>query len=57
VDEIAHDEQLECSNMGLCQRQTGQCSCRPGFEVLMRTALVTKLILLANFGYFSDFSL
>eukprot|EP00596_Hydrurales_sp_CCMP1899_P010196 CAMPEP_0119052758 /NCGR_PEP_ID=MMETSP1177-20130426/73946_1 /TAXON_ID=2985 /ORGANISM="Ochromonas sp, Strain CCMP1899" /LENGTH=594 /DNA_ID=CAMNT_0007032425 /DNA_START=1758 /DNA_END=3542 /DNA_ORIENTATION=- len=32
VDEIAHDEQLECSNMGLCQRETGQCSCRPGFE-------------------------
>ena len=22
----------ECSNMGTCNRQTGQCSCRKGFE-------------------------
>ena len=32
VDEIAHDEFVECSNMGLCDRASGRCACRPGFE-------------------------
>jgi hypothetical protein len=32
VDEIAHDEQVECSNMGRCLRETGKCQCRAGFE-------------------------
>ena len=35
VDEIAHDEDVECSNMGVCVRASGQCACRPGFEVLI----------------------
>lgn len=32
VDNIAHDEYIECSNMGLCDRNTGRCLCREGFE-------------------------
>jgi len=32
ADELAHDVDLECSNMGVCNRNTGQCSCRSGFE-------------------------
>jgi hypothetical protein len=33
VDEIAHDVEVECSNMGLCDRNTGYCICREGYEV------------------------
>jgi hypothetical protein len=33
VDEIAHDVEVECSNMGLCDRATGFCICRDGYEV------------------------
>jgi hypothetical protein len=32
-ENTAHDELVECSNMGRCDRFSGQCSCRPGFEV------------------------
>lgn len=32
IDEIAHDEYVECSNMGSCDRKTGSCICAPGFE-------------------------
>jgi hypothetical protein len=32
VDEIAHDQLVECANMGQCDRISGQCHCRPGFE-------------------------
>ncbi|KAJ1439790.1 hypothetical protein B484DRAFT_314322, partial [Ochromonadaceae sp. CCMP2298] len=32
ADNVAHDEQAECSAMGVCDRGTGQCSCRSGFE-------------------------
>lgn len=31
VDEIAHDELVECSNMGTCDRGTGTCTCRDGY--------------------------
>ena len=30
--QIAHDVDMECSNMGVCDRATGQCACREGFE-------------------------
>ena len=33
MDEIAHDVVMECSNMGLCDRKTGACQCRIGYEV------------------------
>jgi hypothetical protein len=32
VDNVAHDEEAECSNMGVCDRGTGVCACRDGFE-------------------------
>jgi hypothetical protein len=32
VDEVAHDVMLECSNMGVCDRRSGQCTCRAGYE-------------------------
>ena len=32
VNEIAHDQLMECANMGTCDRVSGQCNCRPGFE-------------------------
>ena len=32
VDNIAHDEYVECSNMGFCDRGTGTCTCKEGFE-------------------------
>jgi hypothetical protein len=32
VDEMAHDEYVECSNMGVCDRSTGQCKCREGYS-------------------------
>ena len=28
----AHDVQMECSNMGRCDRSTGQCHCASGYE-------------------------
>ena len=31
VDNIAHDDVVECSNMGICDRSTGDCTCRDGF--------------------------
>ena len=32
VDNVAHDVFLECSNMGVCDRQSGQCTGRAGYE-------------------------
>jgi hypothetical protein len=32
VDNVAHDEFVECSNMGVCDRGTGKCTCQTGFE-------------------------
>lgn len=32
VDDMAHDEDKECSNMGVCDHSSGQCLCKPGFE-------------------------
>jgi hypothetical protein len=32
VNDVAHDVLLECSNMGVCDRSTGQCACRSGYE-------------------------
>ena len=32
VDDVAHDVFMECSNMGVCDRTSGQCSCREGYE-------------------------
>lgn len=32
VDNIAHDVYVECSNMGVCDRRTGFCECRSGYE-------------------------
>jgi hypothetical protein len=32
VDQIAHDVEVECSNMGICDRQWGICQCVAGFE-------------------------
>jgi hypothetical protein len=32
VDEVAHDVMMECSNMGICDRGNGQCTCRKGYE-------------------------
>lgn len=31
-DDKAHDELVECSDMGVCSRTTGQCTCMLGFE-------------------------
>lgn len=28
----AHSRDVECSNMGTCDRVTGTCQCRDGFE-------------------------
>ena len=33
VNDIAHDQLVECSNMGVCNHVTGVCQCHPGFEV------------------------
>ena len=33
VDNVAHDIYVECSNMGSCDRTTGECSCHAGYEV------------------------
>jgi len=33
LDNIAHDEYVECSNKGSCDRIRGLCKCQPGFEV------------------------
>ena len=33
IDDVAHDAVVECSNMGICDHFTGECSCRFGFEV------------------------
>jgi hypothetical protein len=35
VDNIAHDTLVECSNAGICDRETGNCICEKGFEVLI----------------------
>lgn len=32
VDNLAHDVEVECSNMGLCDHITGLCKCRDGYE-------------------------
>jgi len=32
VDNIAHDQLLECSNKGRCDQYTGTCQCQRGFE-------------------------
>ena len=32
ADDIALDELIECSNMGICNHHTGQCTCRTGYE-------------------------
>ena len=32
ADEVAHDIDAECSNMGVCEYSTGRCACAPGFE-------------------------
>lgn len=32
VDDVAHDVDMECSNMGLCDRRRGLCLCKEGFE-------------------------
>lgn len=32
ANDVAHDEYAECSNMGVCNRATGTCSCRSGFQ-------------------------
>lgn len=32
VDNVAHDELVECSAMGVCNHLSGQCECRDGFE-------------------------
>jgi hypothetical protein len=33
VDDIAHDIEVECSNVGKCNRLTGECECQYGYEV------------------------
>jgi len=33
VDNIAHDVEVECSNAGRCNRDTGTCTCDTGYEV------------------------
>ncbi len=30
-DDVAHASNTECSNMGICDRNTGKCKCRTGF--------------------------
>lgn len=32
VDNVAHDVFTECSSMGVCDRRSGECSCRKGYE-------------------------
>jgi len=32
VDNVAHDVDMECSNMGACDHVRGICACRAGFE-------------------------
>ena len=32
VDEVAHDIYTECSSMGICDRGSGECTCRSGYE-------------------------
>jgi len=32
VDNVAHDVDMECSNMGVCDHTRGICACRAGFE-------------------------
>mmetsp|Transcript_6213 Transcript_6213/g.9365 ORF Transcript_6213/g.9365 Transcript_6213/m.9365 type:complete len:755 (+) Transcript_6213:104-2368(+) len=32
ADNMAHAEFTECSNMGVCNRKTGECECRRGFS-------------------------
>jgi len=30
-DDVGHDEWTECSNMGICERDVGECNCHAGF--------------------------
>ena len=30
-NDVAHDTEVECSNMGICQRTIGECQCNKGF--------------------------
>lgn len=34
VDNISHDIEIECSNKGICNHQTGECECEIGYEVI-----------------------
>ena len=31
ANNVAHDEEVECSNMGVCYRSVGECACNDGF--------------------------
>lgn len=46
VDNRAHDEVAECSNMGICNRKTGECLCNAGFEVLLLFCCFTILYII-----------
>ena len=32
ANDVAHTDFVECSNMGICNRQTGDCMCRNGYS-------------------------
>jgi hypothetical protein len=32
MNDVAHDVETECSNMGVCDRRRGMCLCKEGFE-------------------------